>query len=215
MNKFFFIGILTILSVSASFAQVKIGVTAGLNASDLIENGSGTNHNYKAGFQTGVVADFSISDNFSIIPELLYSQRGAISKLKTTDKDGKKLLTSKSLNLNYLQLPINMAYKINLGNSSKLMIFAGPYLGYGISGKVKSEAKSDKKKNNNSDKIKFGSKEEEVKPLDFGVNAGIGYQFENVFFKLQYNPGLINLNNKKNHSLKNTNVAVSVGYYIL
>ena len=214
MKKIFFTVILTILYVNAPFAQVKIGVTAGLNASNFLESGSGTtSHDYKAGFQAGLVADFGISDNFSIVPELLYSQRGDKSKLKITDKDGKKSFTLGSLNLNYLQLPINAAYKINLGNSSKLMIFAGPYLGYGISGKIKSEAKSGSKKNN-SDKIKFGSKEEEIKPFDFGVNAGIGYQFENVFFKLQYNPGFINLDNKKNHSLKNTNVAVSVGYYL-
>ena len=190
MKKIFFTGILSILFVGISFAQTpKIGVTAGLNVSNLTTSGGGGSSDYKAGFQAGVVADFGLTENFSIIPELLFSQRGC--KYKDINE---------SVTLNYLQLPINAAYKFDVGYGSKLFIFAGPYLGYGVS----------------ATNAKFGSNVGEVKPFDFGINAGVGYQYDKVFFKLQCNPGLINLSNYSGSgsSVKNMNaVSVTVGYY--
>jgi len=209
MKKIFFTGILSILLVSASFAQVKVGVTAGLNVSNLVQ--SGADNNYKAGFQAGVVADFGISENFSVIPELLFSQRGGKSKTNL-DLAGNRVSMSESARINYLQLPVNAAYKFNVGNGSKLFVFAGPYFGYGLSGEMKNEIKSGGAIMNTTGDIKFGSEEGEVKRFDLGINAGVGYQFNKVFFKLQYNPGLVNFSNVKNNSMKNTNIAVSAGY---
>ena len=193
MKKVLLAGILSIFFVSVSFAQVKFGVTAGLNVSNLVDKD--LDAKFKAGFQAGVVADMGISPSFSIIPELLFSQRGGkyeIENLSTTET------------LNYLQLPVNAAYKIDAGYGSKVLIFAGPYLGYAVSGKIK---------DNNSKNIEFGSGVTETKPLDLGINAGIGYQFEKVFFKLQYNQGLSNLSNVSDKSTKNQNIAVSMGYF--
>ena len=188
MKKIFFVGILSILSAGISFAQQpKIGVTAGLNVSNITVSGGGTSNKFKAGFQAGVVADVDITDNFSIIPELLFGQRGCKSKVNDT-----------SMTLNYLQLPINAAYKFDVGYGSQLLVFAGPYFVYGVS----------------ATNAKFGSNAGELKPFDFGINAGVGYQFEKIFFKLQCNPGLVNLSNYNGgSSVKNMNIAVTAGYY--
>ena len=188
MKKLFFIGILSVLSLCATFAQVRFGVTAGLNASSF--TGDVSDAKFKAGFQAGVLADLGISENFSIIPELLFSQRGYKYDMGSE---------SVSTTLNYLQLPVNIAVKFDVGYGSKLFIFGGPYIGYGIS----------------ANEVKFGSNNDEIKPLDFGVNVGLGYQFERVFFKLQFNPGLTNMMNENtgNNVTKNTNVAVTAGYF--
>jgi len=186
MKKVFFIGILSILFVGISFSQTRIGLTAGLNASDITVSGEDViNSNYKAGFQAGLVFDFGVTNNFSVIPELLFSQRGSKG-------------TNSSLTLNYLQLPVNLALKFDVGYGSKLFIFAGPYIGYGISA--------------NND-LKFGSAINELKALDFGFNGGIGYQFEKIFFKVQCNPGLSNLSNISAVTSKNMNFAVTAGYF--
>jgi len=186
MKKIFLTGILSILFVGISFAQARIGATAGLNVSTYTGDVSDA-VDFKAGFQAGLVVDLGITESFSVIPELLFSQRGA--KFKGGNV---------SQTLNYLQLPINAAYKLEAGYGSKVIIFAGPYLGYGISG---------------SDGIKFGSKIEEVKPFDFGLNFGLGYQFEKIFFKLQCNPGLLNMNNGSDIKIRNLNLAVTAGYF--
>jgi len=216
MKKTFLAGILTILFVSASYAQVKVGVTAGLNASRLENSGdNAAKSDYKAGFQVGLSTDFGITNNFSIMPELLFSQRGGKSNSTERDVNGKPISSSTSLTINYLQLPVNAACKFDVGNGSKLFVFAGPYLGYGLSGKGKSNIKSEGTKVNLSETVKFGSKETEMKRIDVGVNAGIVYQYENVFFKVQYNHGLTDIDNVKKSSTKNSNFSVSAGYYFL
>ena len=122
MKRIFFVGLMSILFVSISFAQApRIGITAGLNTSNLTAKSGGQTEsaNYKAGFQAGIVADFAITENFSIIPELLFAQRGA--KAKSNDLAGSDL-SGASMTLNYLQLPINAAYKFDVGMGSKVFI---------------------------------------------------------------------------------------------
>ena len=194
----------------AMFAQgVKFGVTAGLNVSSLNVTNSGTTDiSSKAGFQAGVLMDWGITKNFSIIPELNFSQKGA----KLSDSEmGIKIDISTTLN--YLTLPINAAYKFDLGMDQKLIVFAGPYLGYGLS--------INNKLGNTTPGVdiqlgesKFGSNEGQVKPFDFGANAGIGYQYTNIFFKVQGNWGLINMSNTNiaDDNTKNFNLGVTVGY---
>jgi hypothetical protein len=201
--------------VGAMFAQgVKFGVTAGLNASSInLSDDEGVDIGYKAGFQAGVVVDLGITPNFSIIPELNFSQKGA---KMTIAEAGTK--ADWNMTLNYLTLPINLAYKFDLGLDQKLMVFAGPYLGYGLStsNKVKAggiEVNLDEVGGDDFN-IKFGSKDENLKPFDFGLNAGVGYQYSNIFFKVQYNLGLANLirTDGGDDYMKNSNVAVTVGY---
>ena len=233
MKKLFLAGILSIFCVSASFAQVKFGVTAGVNASNVIvSNIDNTysydyNHDFKLGFQAGLVMDYSISEKFSIIPELLFSQRGNICKYYFNEPgkydfnepahSQKSSYSQKfSTTLNYLQLPINAAYKFNAGSGSKLLIFAGSYLGYGLSGKCKWDETIGEIKTSGSYDVKFGSGNAK-KSIDFGLNAGVGYQYEKVFFKLQYNHGLTDINNYTLDAAKihwqNNNVAVTAGYF--
>ena len=182
----------------AMFAQgIKFGVTAGLNVSNqTAKMGSiSISPDWKAGFQGGVFMDYAFSPNLSLIPELLFTQRGAKS---TTDG------VTSSETLNYLQLPINLAYKFDVSNGQKVFPFAGIYLGYALSGTDKFGSESTK--------VTFGSGENDMKAFDYGVNLGVGYQYEHFIFKVQYNLGLANLSNVSDYSYKNKNVAVTVGY---
>jgi hypothetical protein len=202
MKKVLLVALVVVLSSLAVNAQgIKYGVTAGLNTSTF--TGDLDDAKYKAGFQVGVVLDYAITESFSIIPELTFSQKGSKFEYK---EEGIEL--KQSIALNYLQLPINAAYKFNLSESSKVLVFAGPYLGYGLS------ASGEEKVDGETDdlEVKFGSKEGELKAFDFGLNIGAGYQFDKIFFKAQYNLGLGNLNNFDDGSLKNANIAVTVGY---
>ena len=199
MKKVLLLGVLSILFIGSTFAQSsKIGITAGLNVSNttLFNDNS-----FKAGFQAGVVADFGITNNFSIIPELLFSQRGYKNKnIQIFDSQGNFTGETVTETFNYLQLPVNAAYKFDVGNDSKIIVFAGPYLGYALSANV------------NGAPIAIGS-DGYLKRFDFGMNAGVGYQYEKIFVKLQYNQGLIDLRSPKGVSMKNLNIAVTVGYF--
>ena len=209
MKKNLFLWILSILFTGATFAQSpEIGITAGLNVSNttLFKDNS-----FKPGFQAGVVADFSIAKNFSILPEFLFSQRGFKNKnVQLVDSQGNWTGETLTNTYNYLQLPINAAYKFDVGNDAKVIVFAGPYFGYAVSAK------------GNSWNIDIGSNGS-LNRFDFGMNVGVGYQYEKIFVKLQYNQGLINVqnpniiideqNSNNASSMRNMNIAVTAGYF--
>jgi len=192
--------------VGASFAQMNFGVTAGLNVSNATvkSQNTTTTFDWKPGFQVGVFMDYALTPELSLIPELLFTQRGMKQDLSKYGTTG-----TYSMTLNYLQLPINVAYKFDLEAAGKLFPFAGLYLGYGLSGSWK-----DTSPGGRSGDVKFGSdaNKHDLKPLDFGLNIGAGYQFTNYIFKLQYNLGLANLSNRSGGTEKNSNIAVTLGY---
>ncbi|MDR1632508.1 MAG: PorT family protein [Dysgonamonadaceae bacterium] len=194
--------------VGAIFAQgVKFGVTTGLNVSN--ESIKLIKTDWKAGFQGGVFLDYAVTPQLSLVPELLFTQRGSKLNISITDDNGKMIDSGYSETLNYLQLPVNVAYKFDLSNDQKLFPFAGAYLGYGLSGSVKFQRAGVESGNT---KIKFGSAEDRMKRLDYGLNIGAGYQYDHIIFKLQYNHGLADLSNIKDRKIKNKNLAVTVGY---
>jgi hypothetical protein len=153
----------------------------------------------KPGFQLGVVADYALSDAFSIQPGLLIATQGY--KVKN---DGYKSTT----NVNYLQVPINAQYKLDLGGM-KLLLQAGPYLGIALSGKTKSKYDGESE----SESIKFGSgDEDQMKRGDFGLGFGAGLQFGNIQAGLGYNIGLANIADSDDVKVKNNGLAITVTY---
>ena len=113
----------------AAHAQtgVKYGLKGGFNGSTFSgEDSKGSE--YKAGFAAGGFLNFGLSDNFSIQPELLYSQKGAsidnqiypTGSGTTFGTDG----TAKTT-LGYLDVPIMFRY--NVGEDGKgFFVEAGP-----------------------------------------------------------------------------------------
>ncbi|WP_228238969.1 porin family protein [Allomuricauda sp. M10] len=75
MKKLFFVAISVIAFTYSSNAQeVRFGATAGyLNARGSIKADGLTVSASESGFYFGAVADFTVSDNFNVQPELLYA----------------------------------------------------------------------------------------------------------------------------------------------
>ena len=215
MKKNLLILVLSILFTGTSFAQTKFGITAGFNGSGISYGGEYDKESAVAGtlvgFQVGLLVDLGITENISVIPEILYSQRGAFQKYE--EEGNSKNTQSITYVFNYLQLPVNLAFKFNIGSSSKMSLFAGPYFGYLLSAEGKLETDIDGEKNEEKEKFEIGSNEDQFKALDYGVNAGLGFHWGNgMFLKLQYNLGLNNIVNFSEPTWKNKNVAITLGY---
>jgi hypothetical protein len=122
------------------------------------------------------------------------------------------------MNLNYLQIPLNALYKLDLGGM-KLLLQAGPYLGFGLGGQAKWEAKGGGVSESEDWKIKFGDGEEKEdveyidKAFDFGLGLGVGLQFSKVQVGLNYGLGLTNMYDNNDFSCKNYSLALSVAYF--
>jgi opacity protein-like surface antigen len=212
--------VLIAVFVTASYAQAQFtfGARAGFNLTNMsMKDYEGKKPDgdakplFKPGFQIGVVGEYAFNQTWAIQPGILFATQGYKLKSETAGIESKS-----TFNLNYLQVPINAQYKLDLG-SMKLLLQAGPYLGYAFGGKIKSEA--DGTKADDVD-IKFGSKEDEMKAFDFGVGVGAGLQFlGNMQVGLGYNVGLMNLANRLDEegaddksATKNNGLAITFTY---
>lgn len=206
------------LFTAVTYAQVSFGVRAGVNLQNI--NGKdygGDKLEYKLlpGFNVGANAEIPIATDFYLQPGLLFSTKGA--------KDDEGGETDK-LTISYLELPVHLLYKPQLG-SGKLILGFGPYLAYGVAGKIKPEEGDDVD-------INFKNKlsEEEIlemmdgtkvylKGFDAGADIFFGYEFAfKLSVQLNAQLGLLNFwpgydNDEDDESvMKNTGFGVSFGY---
>ncbi|MFZ4678993.1 MAG: porin family protein [Flavobacterium sp.] len=143
---------------------IKLGIKGGLNVSNLMGDVDDLDLGIRTSVHIGMLAEIIVSDKFSIQPELLYSGQG------TTVGSVPGFSRYK---LNYITLPVLAKFPVLKG----LYLETGPQVGFLISAKNKT--------NDSNDKIKG------IKTLDFGLNAGLNYEFKNgVFIQGRYNLGL-------------------------
>jgi hypothetical protein len=179
---------------AAKAQEIKYGVKAGLNLSTLTGD-IPDEAKLRPGFHAGVVAEFKLTEQFSIQPELLYSQQGM--KYDVTE-DGVDVKST--WKVDYLTLPIAAKYYIIEG----LSIEAGPQIAYRVGAKIKMTA--DGYNDENYD-IK-----DETKAIEFGIIGGVAYDLPmGVFFQARYNAGISKVNDDDDN-VKNGVLQLSVGY---
>lgn len=216
MKKQVVLVLLALAGTLSTYAQVSFGLKAGYNNAGLsVEDGA--NLSRLSGFHAGGIADISLAENFSLQPQLLFIMKGAKQKAYKETIMGVEVESPASkTTLNYLELPVNFLYKHEVG-AGKIFVGAGPYVGFGLSGKVKADGSDEE------GKIKFdGKKESEVeagddtymhlKRIDAGANVLAGYELKNgLLFSVNYSLGLTNIDPDGAKS-KNNYFGISVGY---
>ena len=189
--------ILFSLLVTTQFAQAQewtFAPEAGLNISKV--SGHGSTGEYKLGLKAGFVINMPLSDHMFLQPGLFYTQKGFKEYEWNT-------------NLNYVELPLNLLYRFNLGKGGKLFASAGLYAAYAVSGRITIENGS------LSSKIEFGNQWSETAPFDFGANAGIGYETPwNFYVRGQYGLGLISIYNGNSVDTRHKLFQITLGYLI-
>jgi hypothetical protein len=181
------------LTTSALVAQVRFGIQAGPAFSSMTMKSDGLKLSYnKTGFTAGVLAELPISESgFVFRPALNFVQKGGE-------------LGEASINLNYLELPLDFVYKLPAGPGN-LFVGVGPSFAFGISGKSKSDG--------DSEDIEFGNGDDEIKPLDLGGNFLAGYELSNgLFLSLNYNLGFSNISNSEEGKINNNYFGIRLGY---
>ena len=185
MKKLILLAAFAVFGFTQVNAQVKFGAKAGANLANLVGDVEGNKMLF--GFHVGAVAEFAVSEDFFVAPELLFSAQGY--KVDVDDFDA-------SLNLNYINLPIMAKYQVADG----FTLEAGPQIGFLMSSKFKVEDESEDA--------------EGLNDLDFGLNLGLGYRMENgLFFQGRYNIGLANVADDDDVKINNSVIQFSVGYF--
>lgn len=176
--------------VQAQESSIALGLKGGINLSNLngIEN---TKNTLK--YQFGITADIALNNDIYLLSGIEFHAKGTKKKLAS---DTKMRYSAK-----YLQLPLHLGYKIRLSGNMKFVIDAGPYIAYGIGGKVKDKA---------SKKNTFGK--DGFKCFDYGVGGNLGVEFGKLSLNTGYDFGLANINKTKDTKVKNRNAFATLGY---
>jgi hypothetical protein len=206
------------LSATLTMAQSKIsfGILGGVNFQNLNgkdADGDKLTNDMILGYHAGVNVQIPIAPQFYFQPGLLFSTKGA--------KNSTGSITS-TTKLNYIEMPLNVVFKAELG-SGYFMLGLGPYIGYGISGKVNTEGGSVSLKTD----VKFKNVVETSDPitvsyykaLDAGGNIFAGYELASgIFAQLDTQFGMLKINPENKwitddkSSVKNTGFGLSIGY---
>jgi hypothetical protein len=184
MKKGLLLFVCAIAITTLSQAQVRFGFKAGANLASI--GGDNDGLKMKFGFNAGAVAKISISESFSVQPELVFSAQGA----KAEEGDG-------AIKLNYINLPILAQY-----NTGGFIIETGPQFGFLMSAKL----------DDGDDELDI---KDALKGLDLGWAIGFGYQMESGFgVNARYNLGFSNIIDEEDEG-KWTNSVIQIGVFYL
>ncbi|MGV4414027.1 porin family protein [Chryseobacterium sp. T1] len=206
--KKLFVGLAVVVG-SMSFAQ-QFGIKAGANISSISKDGY-DDAKSKVGFYGGLFMNAPLSEQFSIQPEVLYSQMGADIK-ESYNFAGNTISSNGKRNLDYITVPVMFQFKA----TPQFYIEAGPEFGFLVSAKQKGEFKV----NNTT----LSSSSEDVKDQynNFNMGAALGLGFDitkNFGINARYIAGFTDINkdgktslNNSDNKNRNNNFQVGVGY---
>jgi hypothetical protein len=197
MKKMYLAVAALLLATTTSFGQVLFGVQgSGQMANLSLTPPAGANtggldiasfFKSKFGFRAGLMADIPVTDQLSVRPQLMYSTKGTKIDLSSllggvgggVGIDPNELTAT--LNYNYIELPIQAMYGLDAG-PGRVVLGAGPYLGYLLSGSVTSMGQTEP---GNLD---------DTNRLDFGAALSVGYELPmGVTVSAYYSHGFANL----------------------
>lgn len=174
-------------------APLQFGVRAGINLSNFggsdIQLNDNTELNDKMalmGYMAGLTVDYALTDIVYLQSGLDFTTKGAKYKAGLSGAEA-----SLRCNPMYLQLPVHVAAKIPVGNSLKVVLGGGPFVAYGIGGKVKGEG--------SMGEITIKGQEENFfddnafRRFDCGVGINAGFEFGNMSVGIGYDLGLANI----------------------
>lgn len=214
MKKLLLFAIAFCLIAGASYGQIMFGPKAGVSLSkyslNYDEPDGERNLTFRVGPSIGAVMDLQLCDFVSFQPSALFTIKGAAENLSkgrpahpNHEYDGYN-----RDRIFYFEVPVNFAGKLELGPGTA-QIFVGPYFALAIAGRsyydyteTRMDGSEDTYKGD--EKIKFrGTVSEDdmdiegvgkfMKPLDFGFDFGIGYQWKALLFNIGYQMGIANL----------------------
>lgn len=141
MKKVFFLVVLFAIS-SISFGQLiksRFGVDLGPSLISLRGNSVLDNyHNEAIGFSSSIFYDGSFNNYFAIKTGLTFERKGSKVTAPGTDNLGNDIgLVTTNFMFDYITIPILL--KATVGNNFKCFLNAGPYFGFLLSSKAKTD----------------------------------------------------------------------------
>lgn len=175
--------IAVVATINVSAQELRWGVAGGLNFANERAKAAGVKVSSDSyiGFQIGAKAEMDFSsyliDGFYLEGSLLYNLKGGS-------------YSGSHSNLGYLQLPVNLGYRLTFSGDVSLLGSLGPYVGLGVLGKDVEKVSGAKVKTD-----VFGTR---LQRFDFGLNYKLGVEvWDKWQFYLGFEHSLLNLSKTK------------------
>lgn len=190
------------LASTMSFAQFTPVVKGGVAFSGYMGDNS---DNSKAKFagRAGIGFEYAINDMVSIQPTLYWSDKGA-KYSNSASAFGVTASGDVTVNQMYLELPVDVQFRFDMGNGMNMIVAGGPYAAYGIGGKIKYSGNvagvSGESKTDTFDSLK---------DWDMGLNIEAGLEFSQFLVGIYSEVGFLNISKG---GPKNYTVGLNLGY---
>jgi len=209
-------------------AKSQVYVQGGVNLANISigKSGETENNNMLTTFNAGILGRFNLSTVFDLETGLLLDGRGSKANTYFTNSTEDNYVKS-TFNPLYLEVPLNLVFRIPLQKNTNVFFNAGPYAAMGIAGKSKLETRIFGSTTNSESNIKFSNDDptttqqedagyNKLKRFDYGVNVGGGVDLGKVLLKINYGMGFAKINstesdNSANDKNKYRTVSISLG----
>ncbi|GAA4114562.1 hypothetical protein GCM10022393_14110 [Aquimarina addita] len=185
--------------INAQAEAIEYGFKIGTNRANVV--GDETDTYYMRGsVHMGVLVDIPVIEYMlSVQPELLYSFQGH----RFLDEDS--VYDDHTLKLDYIVLPVMVKYYFTPGFN----VEAGPQIGMLTSALLEAKTTENGVTERTKEKVN-----DIISDIDYGVNVGLGYQFEiGLFLQARYYVGLAGIVDvEEGVDQRNTVLQFSAGY---
>lgn len=187
-------------------AQVRLGIVGGLHSSNVLES----NHlpgwdtavkpflQSRSGFELGLILEVPIGrTGLYFQPAMTYITKGRrydrnYDSIRSLSTD--TIYNKSSVNLNYIEIPLNLTYKYPLTRNGRNSIFVsfGPYVSfiYGGNTTVQSLTTDPQQFNSETDPITVGKGANTYRTLDLGVNGKAGFELGSIMVSGYFSRGI-------------------------
>ena len=178
--------ITALVAISSIGNAQQLGIQAGFNFANI--TGEVDTLTYKIGFETGILAEFQVGENFYLQPELLFTLQGAIDDEHSEDK----------VSLNYVVLPVLAKFFLTRGFNVQI----GPRIGLLVMAQTTLDETD----------IQI---EDQLNSTDFGLIGGVGYQRNRWSASARYYHGLTDIHDASNVDVGNQILQFAIGFFIV
>ena len=212
-----------------SNGQLSIGVSAGSNLSTMsiyLRDLTTFRINPIFGYNVNLIAQYKLNPSLALWSGLSINQKGFNQHIKYYYSPRVDSTADMISRLTYLELPIYLIFNTNL-NKTSLFYGIGPYLSYGLQGKITTEI-TGRTNESITDNMKWDKSYDYIKSdlvksygytnlkrFDFGIGTILGIKVKNFMLTASYKYGLNNLlwEYSQDEKMSNSSLSISIGYY--
>lgn len=181
----------------------RFGVTAGMN----VPNITNSDGDCRIGFNVGVRGEYNFTNNLYVNGAFLFTQKGNEYEYGVTNIS--EVTGKVKNNPGYLEIPLALGYRFDLGNHVYLFGETGPYFAFGVCGKQKLDVESSLVNYNKKEDFFSDNK---AQTFDGGWGLRLGVEASGFQVHLGYEYGFSKIWDTNGDGNHNSNFNVGVSY---